>query len=86
MEETKVTEVLKLENKKIMNFDVEVLKEQVYSFVKSFFFAFITIAYFADMNGIDIFTLSFLVGSLKASSLMVLRNIYKVVTEKKDKK
>lgn len=71
-----------LRDKKIFNMNWEIVKEQVYSFVKSYVTAFVTIAYFADANGIDIFTLTFLAESSKASALVVIRNIYKLITEK----
>ena len=71
-----------LRDKKIFNMNWEIVKEQVYSFVKSYVTAFVTIAYFADSNGIDIFTVSFAIGSAKASALVVIRNLYKLLTEK----
>lgn len=72
-----------MKNTKIFNVDNEIIKEQLYSFVKSYFAAFLTIVYFADANGIDIFTLDFLISSAKASTLVIMRNLYKLVTEKK---
>lgn len=62
--------------------DLEIVKEQIYSFIKSYLTALLTIAYFADANGIDIFTVGFIVSSAKASLLVVIRNVYKLVTEK----
>lgn len=73
---------MNLRDSKLFNMDMDVVKEQVYSFVKSYVTAFVTIAYFADTNGIDIFTLTFLAGSAKASALVVIRNFYKLLTEK----
>ena len=71
-----------LRDSKLFNMDLEIVKEQVYSFAKSYVTAFVTIAYFADTNGIDVFTLAFLAGSAKASALVVIRNLYKLLTEK----
>jgi hypothetical protein len=54
---------------------------QVYSFVKTFIVAFLAIAVFADSQNQDIFNTFFLIGALKASTLVVIRNIYKLLTE-----
>ena len=54
----------------------------VYSFVKTFVAAFIAIAYFADQQGQDIFNTVFLIGACKASVIVVIRNVYKLITEK----
>jgi len=54
----------------------------IYSFAKTFVVAFLAIGLFADSQGQDIFELAFIVGALKASSIVVFRNIYKILTEK----
>lgn len=73
---------MKLKEMKLLNLDKDIIMEQIYSFVKSYVTAFITIAYFADINGIDVYTLPFLISSAKASGLVVVRNLYKLLTEK----
>lgn len=55
--------------------------QHVYSFIKTYVTVFLGIALFADSQGVDIFTLAFLVSSAKASFLSVLRTAYKLATE-----
>lgn len=57
-------------------------KRHIYSFAKTFVVAFLAIGLFADQQGQDIFELAFFIGALKASSIVVFRNIYKILTEK----
>lgn len=55
--------------------------QQIYSFIKTYITLLLGIVVFADSQGIDIFTSAFLVSSMKASLLAVLRNAYKLATE-----
>lgn len=55
--------------------------QQIYSFIKTYITLFIGIVVFADSQGIDVFTLAFLVSSTKASLLSFLRTVYKLATE-----
>lgn len=55
---------------------------QLYSFAKTFVVAFLAIALFADQQGQDIFTVIFAVEAIKASALVIIRNLYKLLTEK----
>mgnify|MGYP006921324670 CR=1 FL=1 len=59
----------------------EQIKTQVYSFLKTYITVFIGIALFADQQGVDIFSIAFLISASKASLLSVIRNIYKLLTE-----
>ena len=56
--------------------------QHIYSFLKTYATVFIGICLFADSNGTDIFTVAFLIASSKASFIAVLRNFYKLLTEK----
>lgn len=58
------------------------LGRQIYSFVKTFVAAFLAIALYANQEGIDVFTLAFIIPAMKSSTIVVLRNVYKLVTEK----
>lgn len=64
-----------------MNTFKELLKKHVPSFLKTYIAAFLAIMFFADSQGIDVFTLAFLIPASKASLLTSLRNVYKFVTE-----
>lgn len=54
----------------------------IYSFIKTYATVFIGICLFADQQGTDIFTVAFMLASAKASFIAVLRNFYKLLTEK----
>ena len=55
---------------------------QIYSFVKTYSTVFLGIMLFASGEGKDVFEISFLIVTAKASSIAVFRNIYKILTEK----
>lgn len=59
----------------------ELLKKHVPSFLKTYVAAFLAIMFFADNQGVDVFTIAFLIPAAKASLITSLRNVYKFVTE-----
>lgn len=61
--------------------NVELIKKHAYSFAKTYVAAFLAIAFFADGQGVDVFTVAFLIPAAKASLITSLRNVYKFVTE-----
>lgn len=60
----------------------ETFNRHAYSFAKTFVTAFLAIAFFADQQGQDIFTVAFLATASKASLIAVMRNVYKLLSEK----
>lgn len=58
------------------------LKTQIYSFLKTYLTVFLGIMLFASGEGKEVFEISFLIITAKASLIAVLRNIYKILTEK----
>lgn len=58
------------------------LGRHVYSFFKTFIATFLAITFFADSQGQDVFTMLFIIEASKASTIVVARNIYKILTEK----
>lgn len=59
--------------------------QQIYSFVKTYAIVFITLfLYGIDNEGKDMFDIIFIGEIAKYSLLSVIRNIYKLLTEKKN--
>jgi len=67
---------------KIKEFFSTAIGMQIYSFLKTYCTVFLGILFFADSNGVDIFAAAFLISAAKASFISVLRNVYKILTEK----
>ena len=60
----------------------ELAAKHIPSFLKTYFVAFLAIVFYAnDVEGVDIFSTTFLIGAAKASLLTSLRNVYKFFTE-----
>jgi hypothetical protein len=59
----------------------ELLKQHLYSFLKTYITVFLAIVIYADQSGTDVFTLAFLFPALKSSLLAVIRTVYKLLTE-----
>lgn len=59
----------------------ELVVKHLTSFAKTYIAAFLAIAFFADGQGVDVFTVAFIVPAAKASLITALRNVYKFFTE-----
>lgn len=57
-------------------------KEQIYSFVKTYFTVFLALYLYGIENGKEMFDTIFILEIAKVSLLSVIRNIYKILTEK----
>ena len=65
-----------------MKVNKEKIKMHAYSFAKTYFTVLLGIMFFADNQGVDVLTMAFMVPAMKSSFISVLRNIYKLLTEK----
>lgn len=65
-----------------INMNREKVKAHLYSFAKTYVTVLLGIMYFSDRQGVDVFTLVFLVPAMKSSLIATLRNVYKILTEK----
>jgi len=66
---------------KIKDFIATSTGQQIYSFLKTYITVLLAIIVFADQSGVDIFTSAFIVSAVKASTISVIRNVYKAITE-----
>ena len=62
----------------------EKIKMHLYSFAKTYFTVLLGIIFFADNQGVDVFTWVFMLSAMKSSLIAVLRNVYKLLTEKSE--
>ena len=61
---------------------IEKIKAHLYSFAKTYVTVLLGIMFFADNQGSDVLTLTFLIPAMKSSLIATLRNVYKLITEK----